>query len=60
VAWLLRCQHPELFREVLLILRARARADERAQLLEELLSGSGRIGGTAPASPADPEEESAL
>ncbi len=60
VAWLLRCQHPELFREVLLILRARARADERAQLLEELLSGSGRIGGTAPAGPADPEEESAL
>lgn len=28
VAWLLRYQHPESFREVLLILRARARAEE--------------------------------
>lgn len=34
LAWTLRYQHPEIFREVLLILRARLRAEERQQAVE--------------------------
>ena len=54
LAWTLRYQHPEIFREVLLILRARARAEE------------GQAAGVAQPSsaeqrpPAGQEEESAL
>ena len=53
LAWTLRYQHPEIFRDVLLILRARARAEGLAPA------------GSAPSSPAnrppaEPEEESAL
>jgi len=63
LSWTLRYQHPELFREVLMILRARARAEEYAQVLENLPVGESRPSGPAtgrPARPADSEEESAL
>ncbi len=35
LAWTLRYQQPEVFREVLLILRARARTEERQQATAE-------------------------
>lgn len=56
LSWTLRYQHPEIFRDVLLILRARARAD-----------GSGDVGDDTAGRaneqrrpPGEPEEESAL
>jgi hypothetical protein len=56
LAWTLRYQQPEIFREVLLILRARARAEEQQQ-------AAAATQAPAPAArPAfgDPDEESAL
>ncbi|MBP9803642.1 MAG: hypothetical protein KBE22_01895 [Candidatus Accumulibacter sp.] len=52
LTWTLRYQHPEIFRDVLLILRARARAEEAA-VAAPASPAAGRP-------PADPEEESAL
>lgn len=52
LAWTLRYHHPEIFRDVLLILRARAQAKERAGAEVEI-----PIAGRPP---AEPEEESAL
>ncbi|MBP6707677.1 MAG: hypothetical protein KA223_00810 [Candidatus Accumulibacter sp.] len=54
VAWTLRYQHPEIFREVLQILRARARAEERQQAAAE------QSGTATPPPLAGSEEESAL
>jgi hypothetical protein len=54
LAWMLRYQHPEIFRDVLLILRARSRAAESAA------SGAATPVSAAAASPAEPDEESAL
>ena len=54
LAWMLRYQHPEIFRDVLLILRARARAAESAE------NGTATPGFAAAASLAEPDEESAL
>lgn len=56
LAWLLRYQHPEIFRDVLLILRARARAEERQQAVSEVQGAAQQSG----ISPGEPEEESAL
>ena len=65
VTWLLRCQFPELFREVLLILRARVSADARRQLLDDLIAGRVELSAAIPsaeppARPLDSEDESAL
>ncbi len=54
LAWMLRYQHPEIFRDVLLILRARARATESAE------SNTAALGSAGAASLAEPDEESAL
>ncbi len=56
LSWLLRYNHPEVFRDVLLILRARSRAEAVRQSADE----SGISGSERPASGAEPEEESAL
>lgn len=52
LAWTLRYHHPEIFRDVLLILRARAQAEERAGAVPEVPIAEERS--------AEPEEESAL
>lgn len=56
LTWTLRYQHPEVFRDVLSILRVRARAEERQQA-EEAGHGPAR---KDPQLPAGNEEESAL
>lgn len=56
LSWTLRYQHPEIFRDVLLILRARARAEERQQAEDD----NPGLAGEAPRQPGGPEEESAL
>lgn len=56
MAWTLRYQHPEIFRDVLLILRARAKADELHQAgIEEPLPAERPV-----KRPVESEEESAL
>lgn len=50
LTWILRYQHPEIFRDVLLILRARARAEALADAAPPPIDRP----------PAEPEEESAL
>ncbi len=54
LAWTLRYQHPEIFREVLLILRARAKSEEgRSAVVEQQSAAEQRP-------PAGQQEESAL
>jgi len=54
LAWTLRYQQPEIFREVLLILRARARAEERQQTV------AARPAPQVQPTPREADEESAL
>lgn len=54
LAWTLRYEHPEIFRDVLLILRAREREEQRRLVASELLQAPGQV------RPPEPEEESAL
>ncbi|MCB1968701.1 MAG: hypothetical protein KDI64_22300, partial [Candidatus Accumulibacter sp.] len=56
LTWTLRYQHPEVFRDVLLILRARARALEPQQTREETPTRANEQSRL----PGEPEEESAL
>lgn len=56
LTWTLRYQHPEIFRDVLLILRARARALEPQQTREETPTRANEQSRL----PGEPEEESAL
>ena len=55
LTWLLRYEQPEVFRDVLLILRARARASESAEAARD-----GRGEAPQPAPTVEPDEESAL
>lgn len=56
LSWILRYDHPEIFRDVLLTLRARSRAEAVRQGGEPSEIG----GGDRPASAVEPDEESAL
>ena len=56
LTWLLRYEHPEIFRDVLLILRARARAEEPQLASDETASRANE----QRRPPGEPEEESAL
>ncbi|EXI78554.1 MAG: hypothetical protein AW10_02906 [Candidatus Accumulibacter appositus] len=56
LTWLLRYEHPEIFRDVLLILRARARAEEPQLASDEAANRANE----QRRPPGEPEEESAL
>jgi len=66
LAWLLRYQNPDLFIEMLLVLRAKARAFELGLDEEDLLDDDGKVEtgdtdrGKATPAALDPDEESAI
>ncbi len=66
VAWLLRYQNPDLFIEMLLVLRAKARAFELGLDEEDLFEDDGKVEtgdtdrGKATPAALDPDEESAI
>lgn len=66
LAWLLRYQNPDLFIEMLLVLRAKARAFALGLDEEDLLEDDGKVEtgdtdrGKATPAAIDPDEESAI